>query len=140
MGKKQTIDERTRIALDTISCGDMVQFYDCFEAIVYGDTKFRVISEHPIIQNERYVFVKLQHLGLFPIGRLKKVEDPFTFSDEEIRKGLVCCTLDENNKNCEECPYCILGKKSCEAKVTRDSTLLLKRISAYHASRAEGQQ
>ena len=138
--KKPKLDERTQKALETISCGDMVKFYDCFEAIVYGDTKFRVISEHPIIQNERYVFVKLQHLGLFPIGRLKKVEDPFTFSDEEIRKGLVCCTLDENCKNCEECPYKILGKPNCHAKVTTDSSLLVKRINAYYSERAEVQQ
>lgn len=126
MAKKQKMDERTRQALNTIEYGDVVRFYDCFEAQVYGEKTFRVISEQPIIYQERYVMVKLQGLGLFPIGRLKKVsnEQP-TMSDQEVLKGLICC--DQETPDCAECPYVKFGPAVCSQQLLHDSNVLVRR-------------
>ena len=128
--KKPKLDERTQKALETISCGDKVKFYDCFEAIVYGDTVFRVMSEHPLIIKNN-VFVKLQHLGLFPIGRLKRVDDCFIFSEEEMKKALRCCAEDVNNPKCDKCPYNVLPTTTCSIQMLKDNNDRIRRIEEF---------
>lgn len=126
MAKKQKMDERTRRALDTISYGDVVRFYDCFEAQVYGEKTFRVMSEEPQIYQERFVMVKLQALGWFPIGKLMKVwSEETTKCDQEVIKGLICCDYDI--PKCEECPYKDLGVGVCSKILLHDSNVLVKR-------------
>jgi hypothetical protein len=126
MKKKQKMDERTRKALDTIAYGDVVRFYDCFEAQVYGDKTFRVISENPIIYQECHVLVKLQGLGQFPIGRLKKVsnEEP-SMCDQEVINGLMCC--DQSPPDCEKCAYNKYSPACCSQQLLHDSNVLLRR-------------
>lgn len=126
MKKKQKMDERTRQALETIDYGDIVRFYDCFEAQVYGDKTFRVISEHPIIYQDRYVLVKLQGLGQFPIGRLKKVSNEVpSMSDQEVMNGLKCC--DQSPPDCEHCAYNKYSPAVCSQQLLHDSNVLIRR-------------
>lgn len=130
--KNERISERLRKALDTIKHGDRVRFYDCFEAQIYKDKTFYVISENPMIYETKYgveVMVKLQGLGLFPLERLVRVEEPCEFSDEEIRKALVCCTKAE--PDCVNCPYKFLGASVCSARMDKDSENLLRRIETF---------
>ncbi len=134
--KIQKLDERTTKALATIAYGDKVKFYDCFEAVVYGDKTFRVMSENPIISTNskngyRSVMVKLQGLGLFPIGRLIRVSEDEGFSDLEIRKGLICCTSTPENPRCEECPFYRLGTPGCYQTMDRLTEDLIRRLDNY---------
>lgn len=134
--KQIKLDERTQKALDTISTGDKVKFYDCFEALVYKDETFRIISEHPQIQETKhgkFVLVHLSNLGWFPIGKLKRIDET-VFSDREIQKGLICCSLDKDFCNCAECPY--VGIPDCDSKLTSDSNALIKRLDKFYAEKA----
>lgn len=128
--KKIKLDERTRHALNTIDYGDVVKFQDCFEAEVYGDKTFRVISEQPIIYQNKYVMVKLQGFeknnDWFQIGNLKKVSTEFLkFSDQEVIKGLICC--DKPIPDCEKCPYKKITSVRCSSQLLHDSNVLVRR-------------
>ena len=138
--KQFKLDERTQKALDTISPGDKVKFYGCFEALVYKNDTFRIISEHPQIQETKhgkYVLVKLSNLGWFPIGKLKRIDET-VFSDKDIQKGLICCSLDKDFRNCAECPYKDIP--DCASKLTSDSNALIKRLDKFYAEKREARK
>lgn len=67
------MDERTKEALVTIKKGDYVILYDCFEAEIFGDKKFKVVDDPIRTKFGKYLF-RLEGIGYYEAGRLKKVE------------------------------------------------------------------
>ena len=136
--KKYKLDEKTQKALDTICNGDKVIFYDCFEALVYKNDTFHVTSEHPRIEHSKYgthVLVLLSNLGWFPIGKLKRIDDDFIFSDTEMKKALHCCGDDVEFPDCENCPYNVLPKATCSIQMIKDNNDRVRRHEEYLKSK-----
>ena len=72
LSKKQVeYEKKVKENLATIRVGDAVVCVDCWEAELYGDKEFKVISEPWQIGGSWCV--KLEGIGAFDIGRLKKV-------------------------------------------------------------------
>ena len=128
--KKQKIDERTQKALDTIKYGDKVCFFDCFEAIVYKDATFRVLSEYPRIDGT-HVLVNLSNLGWVSIGRLKRVDNELVFSDAEMRNAMHCCGDDIDHPNCKACAYKIFPAEICSLKMIKDNQSRIQRREEF---------
>ena len=131
MKKKEIIDAKTRKALDTIGYGDDVQFVDCFEAQVYGEKTFKVMSEEPQIIRNRYgtfVTVRLQHLGWFPIDKLKLVRSNIPSDEEKAKNGLCCCL----HGNCSECDYRNYGF-ACIDYLHKDLSLYAEKIENFRS-------
>ncbi|MBQ3115466.1 MAG: hypothetical protein IJC07_00385 [Clostridia bacterium] len=138
MKKKETISAKMRLALDTIGYGDDVRFVNCFEAQVYGERTFKVMSEAPIISKTKYgtsILVRLQHLGLFPIEKLKLVQSNVFTNDEKAKKGLHCCI----DSNCPECEYAKYGPL-CIPELHKDLQAYAKRIESYRAVKEGGKK
>ena len=123
----QKIDKKTSIALDTIHYGDVVKFKDCFETQIYGDRTFRVISEAPIINKDKFVTVRLQGLGWVLINKLELAEfiSKDEKSDQEVIKALQCC--DKSEPDCADCPYNNIEATLCHRILLHDSDVLIHR-------------
>lgn len=126
------LDERTKRALDTISHGDTVRFYDCFEAQVYKDKTFIVQSLQPEIYQGKHVLVKLHGLGKFPIGKLVRVATvDIEYGDDEIQEGLRACINTGDGPHCGNCPFNKLGLPTCMEELLRQCDDFISRIKAH---------
>ena len=136
--REEKIDAKLRALLDTIGFGDDVKFVDCYEAQVYGDKTFKVMSEEPVVKEIKggaYIMVRLQHLGWFPIQKIKLVQSNVFTNDEKAKKGLCCCI----HANCCECEYAKYGIL-CTAELHKDLQAYVKRIDSYRAVKEGGKK
>lgn len=110
--KRKKMDERTRMAIETIKHGDYVRFYsDTLEGHMNRDETFAVQSE-TYRESKNDVEVKLHGYGWVSIGKLYKVGSVYDNQDEKMKKALKCCA-DKKGCQCDSCPLDPMGP-DCE--------------------------